>query len=402
MINKKTKEVLEKQLELTKLSEKEERELKQETAEFVKKLKAKIKEEVFIGGSLAKGTLVQKKVQDVDIFARFKNEEATKKIRKLKIKGYKRKLVHGSRDYLQFSKGKIMFEVVPVLKISKPNQAENVTDLSYFHVNYIKKQITKNKKLADEIKLAKAFCFAQDCYGAESFIKGFSGYGLELLISYYGSFRKWLENMSKVKDKLVIDPKKHYKKNEVLIELNESKLSSPVVFVDPTFKQRNALAALSVETFAKFQKAASGFLKNPSLLYFKKAEIDKKKFNLILTATTSKQPGDIAGTKLLKFFNYLKKELEKRFVVERADFKYDDRKKAYYYFKIKEKDLIVAGPFVKMKEALAFFKKAHKSTFIKQGRVYAKLGKISIKDFLKKLDKKVMREMGIEKLEREK
>ena len=289
------KEILEKQLELIKLSEAELEKIKAETARFVKLIRAKTRAEVFIGGSLAKGTLIKKKIQDIDIFIRFKNEEKAREIKKLEISSYRRKIIHGSRDYLQFGKGKIVFEVVPVLKISKPEQARNITDLSYFHVNYIAKKIKKNKKLSDEIKLAKFFCFSQGCYGAESFIRGFSGYGLELLIIYYGSFEKWLRAMIKVKDKLVIDPKKHYKnKQEVLNELNEAKLSSPVVFVDPTFKQRNALAALSEETFSKFQKAASAFLKNPRLDFFKEKEISEKGFNLILKAKTNKQEGDIA------------------------------------------------------------------------------------------------------------
>jgi len=407
------KEVLEKQISLSSLNKEEADILKKEAESFIRALKKKIKSEIFIGGSLAKGTIVRKQVQDVDIFIRFKSEDQSKKLGKLKIKGYIKKVVHGSRDYLQFEKsrdfsshknprflmfkkGKIVFEVVPVLKISSPGKAGNVTDLSYFHVNYIKKQIKKNKNLADEIKLGKAFCFANECYGAESFIKGFSGYGLELLISYYGSFKKWLEAMVKVNEKLVIDPKKHYKnKQEVLNELNESKLSSPIVFVDPTFKERNVLAALSKETFIEFQKQAKVFLNKPSLDFFKARDIDEKDFNLILNAKTNRQEGDIAGTKLLKFFNYLKREINEKFELKKSAFRYDNKKKGKYYFNIKEKESFIQGPPIKLKIAVANFKKEHKKTFVKKGKVCAKLGKIKIKDFLKKLDKKIMKEMGI-------
>ena len=38
---------------------------------------------------------------------------------------------------------------------------------------------------------------------------------------------------------------------EILLELNEAKLQSAMVFVDPTFKERNTLAALSLETLDK-------------------------------------------------------------------------------------------------------------------------------------------------------
>ncbi len=396
MQSKKIKEVLEKQISLTKLNEEELRNIKEEASKFVSLLKKAVKAGIFIGGSLAKGTIVKKSVQDIDIFVRFRNEGETQKLGKLKILGYKRKLIHGSRDYLQFKKGKIIFEVVPVLKINKPEQAKNVTDLSYFHVNYIVKAINKNKKLADEIKLAKAFCFANECYGAESFIQGFSGYSLELLVNYYGGFEKWLGAMVKVKDKLVIDPGKKYKnKQEVLNNLNEAKLSSPVIFVDPTFKQRNALAALSFGTFLRFQKQARAFLNKPSLAFFKKTEINEKDYNFILKASTNKQAGDIAGTKLLKYFKYLKAELEKKFELGKAAFHYDDKKKADYYFNIKSKPIIISGPPIAMNIAVANFKKAHKKTFVKAGKVCAKEKAISTREFLRKLDKKIMHEMGI-------
>ena len=55
-----------------------------------------------------------------------------------------------------------------------------------------------------------------------------------------------------------------------MLNLNESKLQSPIVFVDPTFKERNALAALSRETFEKFKKASKVFLRAPSKRYFEK------------------------------------------------------------------------------------------------------------------------------------
>jgi tRNA nucleotidyltransferase (CCA-adding enzyme) len=87
-----------------------------------------------------------------------------------------------------------------VKKISKPKEAENITDLSYSHVNYIKKRI-KNKKILDEIRIAKAFCYATNTYGAESYIGGFSGYAIELLVYHYGSFLKFIKAISKLDGK---------------------------------------------------------------------------------------------------------------------------------------------------------------------------------------------------------
>ena len=45
-------------------------------------------------------------------------------------------------------------------------------------------------------------------------------------------------------------------------------------------------------------------------------KIEKKEYNLILNAKTDRQEGDIAGTKLLKFYNFIKSELEKQFYID--------------------------------------------------------------------------------------
>jgi tRNA nucleotidyltransferase (CCA-adding enzyme) len=145
---------------------------------FISSLK-KYKLDAQIGGSLAKGTIVKKSgKQDVDIFVVFNYSEDILKLegilKKIKFSG-KLKKVHGSRDYFQIERGKVILEIIPVVKNKDPELAENVTDVSLSHVKYVCSQIKKNPKVSNEIRLAKAFCHAQRCYGAESYIKGFSG-----------------------------------------------------------------------------------------------------------------------------------------------------------------------------------------------------------------------------------
>ena len=287
----------------------------------------KINASVFIGGSLAKKTLVKTEdnFYDVDVFVRFDKKYSDKNISLLlesvlpenKIK------VHGSRDYFIIKFNEIIIEVIPVLKINNPKEAKNVTDLSYFHVNYILKKIKNKKSLSNEIKLSKIFCYANNCYGAESYIKGFSGYALELLICHYGSFLNFITSISKNKgEKIIIDDLKFYKnKKEILMHMNESKLTSPIILIDPTCKERNALAGLSDETFQKFKKICIDFLKKPSKDFFKRKDISeelRKKFKdlKIISVETDKQKGDIAGTKLKKFFNFFNLELEKEFKIK--------------------------------------------------------------------------------------
>ena len=340
----------------------QERFIEKELKLFLDKIKKKIisekiDAEIFVGGSFAKKTIIKKKVHDVDIFIRFSpkyEEKQFSTLLKKILKGFKNALlIHGSRDYYQIKIDDSFFmEVVPVLKINNVKQARNITDLSYLHVKYVNKKV-KSEKILKEIKLAKAFCEAKGIYGAESYIKGFSGYSLELLIIHYKTFLNFLKKISESKqEKIVIDIEKHYKnKNQVLLDLNESKLGSPIILIDPTHKQRNALAALSQETFEKFKQDASKFLKSPSINDFEVQTIDLEKIKqnakknkqefILLQTKTNKQEGDIAGSKLLKFYNHLTKEIQKQFEIKERGFNYNSKKSARYFFVGKKKKEII-------------------------------------------------------------
>lgn len=386
--------------------EKELEKIKKETEKIVSILektfrKKRVKAEVFVGGSLAKNTIIKKDKYDIDIFVRFdKGEKISDKLQEiLKSCKIKAERIHGSRDYFRI-KREIISEIIPVIKITKPKEAQNITDLSYFHVSHVLKQIKKNPKLADEIVLAKAFCYFQNVYGAESYIRGFSGYALELLVCHYGSFLNFIRNVVKNKKQMIIDSAKYYKdKEDVMLNLNEAKLSSPIVLVDPTYKERNAAAALSSETFIRFKESCKKFLKKPSAGFFKERKIDKKEFNFILQAETNKQEGDIAGSKLLKFYNFLKKEMERYFSVGKSEFEYRDGKKAVYYFKMeRRKQIILEGPNITSLPHLIRFKNKHRNVFIKKGKAYAKENSMSAEKFISEFEKKnkrVMKDMGI-------
>lgn len=397
------KDILKDEIEKIKPERKEIEVIEKETEKITERIRKairrkKIKAEVFLGGSLAKGTLIKKSKYDIDIFIRFDNDKEISNILQeiLKSAGIKAERIHGSRDYYR-TRGRIMFEIVPVLRISSPKKAKNITDLSYFHVSYILRKTRKNKKLADEIILAKYFCYMNECYGAESYIRGFSGYALELLVSYYGSFLRFIKTISRAKQQIIIDPEKHYKnRQDILLNLNEAKLSSPIVFVDPTFRERNALAALSNETFNKFKSVCQKFLKKQSANFFKKKEIDEKKFNLIINIYTNRQAGDIAGSKLFKFFNFLENKLEKDFSVKNKEFVYDENKKGKCYFNIKQKKIILQGPPINKVENLMNFKAKHKNVFIKRGIAYAREKSRTVKEFLSDLkNDKTLKDMNV-------
>lgn len=388
------------------ISESDLKYLKSETLVFMSLLKEaiksnKIKAVPFIGGSFAKSTMIQSDNYDVDVFIRFDKKyeyqlsNLLDTIIKQLCKTNKLKCtkLHGSRDYIQISKSKkLTFEIIPVINISNPKQAANTTDLSYFHVNYVRNNLNKNKKLIKEISLAKRFFKAQKVYGAESYISGFSGYAIECLIIYYKTFDRMIKAFLK-NDKILIDPKGEYKKQNLLIEMNESKTFSPIVLVDPTWKERNVLAALSQETFEKLKVAIKNYLAHPSESYFEIKHIDEQDFvkkakqskseYLKMVIFTDRQPGDIAGTKLRKFSKFLIAQLSRNFDIIKEEFDYQLTTDATLYLVLKnKKQMVRQGPPISMKNAVLAFKKANKSTFIKAGHICTKLPQVKSKDFI--------------------
>jgi len=404
-MSKQVAQILKDVLEKINPSEQELKFIDDKLKDFLVKIKHKIKTlkintEFFVGGSSAKKTLIKKDIYDIDIFLRFdkkyKDVELSLHTKRI-LEDFDFKIVHGSRDYFQISAGQnLIFEIVPVRKVSKPDQAVNITDLSYSHVKYISNKI-KNKKILDDIKIAKAFCHAQDCYGAESYISGFSGYCLELLVYHYKGFLNFIKAMAKLKnEKLIIDIEKHYKnKNEILMDINTAKLQSPIILVDPTFKQRNVAAAIDSKVFEKFQASCRQFLKSPSAMLFERQKLDlekikkdavKRKYEFILLeAKTEKQSGDVAGSKLKKFYNHMPLEISKYFNLKSQGFNYNQSQSARFFFVVQpKKEIILQGPSIKDKKNAEAFKKKHKTASVKSGKLYAKKRvNFTLKDFIK-------------------
>ena len=289
--------------------------------------------------------------------------------------------VHGSRDYFIKMDKKMKYELVPVYDIGHASEIVNITDASPLHFRWLRKQEQKNPKLNDEIRLAKAFCKSAGVYGAESYIRGFSGHVLDILIFNYGSFMGLARNAAKWKKPQVIDIYNIYK-GEALQKLNEAKIISPLVLIDPIQPDRNAAAALGDEMFDRFIERAKAFLKKPSDKFFVKEKFSLKKIRkkntivLIVTSLTGKK--DIVGSKLLHAFESIGKQLELN-GFEIADSGWHWDKKAYFWYNLKRmkipKEYIHDGPPVKAKPNFEQFTKKYRKTFVKNGRVYAKVNR---------------------------
>lgn len=375
--------ILKNQLKKISLSKKELKILKEISDEVIFTLK-KNNLDVFVGGSFAKGTIIKKEgLQDIDVFVVFEEEKEVSKLEKVLNKTkFKKDLekIHGSRDYFHIINDNVILEIIPVVR-NKSNKINNVTDISLSHVKYILNKLKESPDLVDEIKLAKSFVQACNCYGAESYIKGFSGYAIEVLVIYFGGFIKFLKSICKEK---VIDLENFFKNKKMIpYELNESKIQGPLIVIDPTYKYRNICAGLSDETYNKFIKISKDFLKKPTNDFFKIKKINikelkefskKKELNLIeINLSTKKQKGDIAATKMKKFFDFIIDEF-KRNKQEVLDsfFEYDKNNNLSRGFIIikKNETAQIQGPPIKLKEKVKEFNKLHKDSFEKKGYLY--------------------------------
>jgi tRNA nucleotidyltransferase (CCA-adding enzyme) len=355
-------------------SKKEHSELKKTAKEIINKLNIP-NTKIILGGSSAKNTYL-KENNEIDLYVKFNlkkyQELDISNILKenLKKNKLKFKTLHGSRDYYHVQKGKFTIELIPILNITKPEQARNITDISPFHSKWVNKF-----KLNEDIRLAKAFAKANGFYGAESYIKGFSGYSLEILTIHYKGFNNLLKSVSKWKTKTVIDPEKWYKGNPLNF-LNKSKTLSPLVIVDPVQDTRNVTAVVSVKKYKLFIKTAKSYLKKPNQSFFfkepfslEKIKQKHKKHNLI---TINLQPlegkQDVVGAKLLKVHNFIEKKIKKHdFSLKHSGWHWQDTALLYFIIENIElsKNIKHYGPPTTQKDRLKHFKETWKSYKVK-------------------------------------
>lgn len=372
-----------------KVTEKEHKAILTKIDAFIHQLTKALKQQhigayVMLGGSAAKGTFVKHDF-DCDVFVRFayatyKNKDISllleKALKKAKITSER---VHGSRDYFIGTWKGIDFEAIPVLYITEPSQAKNITDMSPLHVEWLNQHMTE--KLRDEILLTKLFFMAQKIYGAESYMNGFSGHVVDILAVYYGSFKGILEHAVTWQEKEVINITSHAVN---LQAINPDKLHSAIIVIDPVQPGRNAAAAVSFEQFYHLKNQAAEFLETPSIHYFQRKsltlqDIKKKNRNsLIISALPLKGKLDTAGTKIYKVLEFIVEELKRHdfTVVDSGwDWQEDIDKNALLWITVKEKKLAATkeqmGPPVRLQKDAAAFEEKHKKTFFKNERVYA-------------------------------
>ncbi|ADC46838.1 tRNA nucleotidyltransferase Cca [Methanobrevibacter ruminantium M1] len=216
--------------------------------------------QAFAVGSVAKNTWLSGK-SDIDIFIRFplKTDEAVLKEKGLYL-GYKTNDAlkgkasehYASHPYLTCLIDGIEVDIVPCYWIEDGSQLKSAVDRTILHTRYIQKHLKKSQE--DEVLLLKKFMDAVGTYGSEFKTGGFAGYLCELLILKYSTFEETLRQAQDWKFHTKIDLENYGTSDNKLFK------NDPLVFIDPTDKNRNVAAALRIERMLDFIIASRNYI----------------------------------------------------------------------------------------------------------------------------------------------
>ncbi len=214
-----------------------------------------------IEGSYAKGTMVRSR-EEVDVFIHFKPgvpvERAAEQVlvnglELIRQLGGSVRLRYASHPYVEGFVDGLRVNLVPCYD-TEPGKWITPVDRTPYHTKYVKSML--DERMADDVRLLKAFLMNDGLYGAEIRYKGFSGYVCELLIIKTGSFLKLLERVAAWRPPILLDGDKNIFRD------------SPLILPDPVDGSRNAASAVSITTLSKFIMKSKLFLRKPSEHYF--------------------------------------------------------------------------------------------------------------------------------------
>ncbi|RLG70311.1 MAG: CCA tRNA nucleotidyltransferase [Methanobacteriota archaeon] len=225
---------------------------------------------VMLTGSVAKGTHLSHD-QDLDIFILFPVEKPLEDIKRLGLEvgervaselGVKPERRYAQHPYTRLQFRDVRVDIVPAYNTEKGTRIITAVDRTPHHTEYVKKSLSEEQK--DHTRVLKEFLRANNLYGTENMVGGFSGYLCELLIHHYGTFpnlvshaRRWTPPVVHVYAPDQIEP-----------------CDSPLVVQDPVDPRRNVAAATTTKAFSHFVVLANMFYEQPSEKFFTPIRID--------------------------------------------------------------------------------------------------------------------------------
>ncbi len=219
-------------------------------------------------GSFAKGTLLRDKAE-IDVFVLFRGvddywirREAESILRECLAPRVPLIVKYSQHPYVTVEVMGLEADIVPAILVDKPRRRGLGVERTPFHTRYVLSRLTPCQR--DEVRLLKSFLKGLGVYGAEAHVRGFSGYLAELLVIAYGSFRGVLEEASRWRPPVYVDPEGSGDPQLLARKYPES----PLIVVDPVDPERNAAAAVSIESLSTFITAARLYLEKPSKAFF--------------------------------------------------------------------------------------------------------------------------------------
>ena len=224
-----------------------------------------IKADTILVGSIARGTSL--KNSDIDIFIRFSSDYSREELERHGLElGFsifpKAVPRYAEHPYVSSILEDTKVDIVPCYRIEVNSGTISSVDRTPLHTIYMQGKLDESK--IKEVVLLKLFLKRQGIYGSELRTEGFSGYVCELIILHFGSFLNFLEHISTLQGKLILDQR-------------EKRFSSPVVIVDPVDSSRNATAAVSLDSLSILKAASRLFFSNPDEDFFNFDQVPEKK-----------------------------------------------------------------------------------------------------------------------------
>ncbi len=294
-------------------------------------------------GSSARGTHLTGD-KDLDLFVMFdKNlsahelEEEGLRIGKEVFKGHKWETAYSQHPYIRGEINGFEVEIVPGYVVSSGAEKQSAVDRTPFHNKYLLKRMKVSQR--QETRLLKQFLKGIGAYGADLKNQALPGYGVELLVLYYGSFDKTIKAISKWKEKTVI------KIEKVKRDVSEDFIA-PLVLIDSVDENRNVASALSVEQYNKMILAAQKFLKNPSEKFFfgnkldewsvekVKEALSKREFIVIEADFPTNILPDLVWGQLRRYLRKAATHMEENdFIIKRSAL-WSDEKKIFFMYEL--------------------------------------------------------------------
>ncbi len=175
---------------------------------------------------------------------------------------------YAEHPYLTVAVDGIKFDIVFCFHLtSEYIEREDIVtamDRTPLHSKFVRDNLTDAQK--DEVRLLKVFLKANHVYGDKSAPgpMGFIGYGVEILIHFFGNIENVMANFSRLPDQPI----------DVFGRTKEELRSMPrfvndfLIIIDPTDRNRNVGSSTDARCFYHAQQVITEFLKAPKPQYF--------------------------------------------------------------------------------------------------------------------------------------